>query len=80
MQQGALRGVYLSFENVYRLSQFSGDGSHILPGGLKTPNVAGTYFKLISGYTFLQNCTDDTITLGEGSDMRKKDVVQIKEN
>jgi len=80
MQPGALRGVDLSFENVYHLSQFSHDGSHTLPGGLKTPNVAGTYFKLIRGYTVLQNCTDVTIALSEGSDMRKQDVVQIKKN
>jgi len=28
----------------------------------------------------LQNCTDVTIGLSEGSDMRKKDVVQIEKN
>ena len=78
MQPGALRGVDLSFENVFHLSQFSRDVSHKLPGGLKTTNVAGTYFKLISGYAILQNCTDVTTASSEGSDMRTKHVLQIK--
>ena len=80
MQPGALRGVDLSFENVFHLSQFSRDVSHKLPGGLKTTNVAGTYFKLISGYAILQNCTDVTTASSEGSDMRTKHVLQIKKN